>query len=313
MTSKLAALLTLASSALAIPRDAIKRGDSNCPALPLGSGPAPNPDTVDSFLSNAFFIETSKTAKDPPGFANTYTNLNAANENKATYLGYSLLDSYSPSACASFCKTKLGCTSFSIFFERAPSVNLGPLCPDPPSTTLIKCSLYSAAIHPQDATNKGQFRSKFQLVIAGNNGYVSTTTSDPNIPDWRFQYLGDAAIIAHKDCNNVDTYLRYRSYPLPYDPKNCAAACKEHSDYHLQHPPADGSPARLCGFFNSYILSNNGVPQEQRCSLYTRAWPKTYATNKGQWRGQDRITISESYGYENGSEPCSVCLPKGAA
>ena len=169
--------------------------------------------------------------------------------------------------------------------------------------------MYSTPVHPQDATNRGQTRADFRVVIAGSNGYALTTLSDASLPGWKAQYLADAAIRSSKDCNGDETNLRYRAYPLPYDPNRCLEACSAQSDYNLRHPPADGSEVRLCNYFNSYILNKNGVAQEQGCALYTRAWPGVYGTNKGQPRGQDVITITESYGYENGSIPSTVCLP----
>ena len=50
-------------------------------------------------------------------------------------------------------------------------------------------------------------------------------------------------------------------------------------------------------FFNAYVLSENGVPQGLYCSLYNETWGPSYATNYGQYRGNDEYSVSDSYSY----------------
>ncbi|KAI4765687.1 hypothetical protein E4T45_14477, partial [Aureobasidium sp. EXF-8846] len=82
----------------------------------------------------------------------------------------------------------------------------------------------------------------------------------------------------------------------------CSQYCDAQTKYNLATAPKDGTPAKVCKFFNTYLLTAkmaNGkiVPQGQYCSLYTEAWPVKYATNAGQWRGQDQYTVDYSFGY----------------
>lgn len=65
-----------------------------------------------------------------------------------------------------------GCVSVNVYFERDPKVDPGKGCPNPPSTTYIKCALWGAPIRANDAINTGQYRDQFQVVIAGSNGYT---------------------------------------------------------------------------------------------------------------------------------------------
>lgn len=55
-------------------------------------------------------------------------------------MGYTLLDSYDTIGCANKCNAIYGCQAFNVYYERdpseAPDVNS---CPNPPSTTYIKC------------------------------------------------------------------------------------------------------------------------------------------------------------------------------
>jgi len=87
-----------------------------------------------------------------------------------------------------------------------------------------------------------------------------------------------------------------------WDVSQCSQYCDAQTKYNLATAPKDGTPAKVCKFFNTYLLQAklaNGtiVPQGQYCSLYTESWPKTYATNSGQWRGQDQYTVDYSFGF----------------
>lgn len=73
----------------------------------------------------------------------------------------------------------------------------------------------------------------------------------------------------------------------------------------------DANPRQA--FFNSYVLSLNVIPQGLYCSLYDLSWDASYGKNyvsaapniaqaqsyqlQGQYRGNDRYTVSQSYSY----------------
>lgn len=100
------------------------------------------------------------------------------------YLGYSNVRSYDVAGCAARCNAKKNCVSFNIYFERDPTVDPGSGnsgCANPPSTTLIKCAFYGGPIDASTAVNKGQWRNKFQVAIAGSNGYTKSC-SGPTPP-----------------------------------------------------------------------------------------------------------------------------------
>lgn len=105
-----------------------------------------------------------------------------------------------------------------------------------------------------------------------------------------------------------------------WDANLCAQYCDSQTDYNLKTAPKDGTPAKVCKFFNTFVLtsySKDGTvtPQGQYCSLYTEAWPIKYATNGGQWRGTDQYLVSYSFGYSKtdaGIDP-TVGDSKGAA
>jgi hypothetical protein len=83
-------------------------------------------------------------------------------------------------------------------FERDPLLNPdNPSCANPPSTVQIKvcffdsdqsflakrvfqCVLWSGPVNAENAVNAGQWRNKFQVVIAGSNGYVNKSIDTPS-------------------------------------------------------------------------------------------------------------------------------------
>jgi len=148
--------------------------------------------------------------------------------------------------------------------------------------------------------NTGETREKFEVVIAGSNGYLSN--SAVSIPGYSSgASYDDAAINAPYDQNGYNTYLGSAIFQGTFDPKLCATACSQKSDYARAHPPADGSPVATCQFFNTYILYVNTPDnvQGQYCAMYAESWGPSYATNKGQYRGSDQYLIQYSFGYSN--------------
>ena len=86
-------------------------------------------------------------------------------------MGLTTLKSYDVLTCASKCDQADGCQAFNIYIERDPSVDPNAQdCPNPPSTTNYKCTLWGAPVAASQADNKGQWRDSFQVVIAGSNG-----------------------------------------------------------------------------------------------------------------------------------------------
>ena len=110
--------------------------------------------------------------------------------------------------------------------------------------------------------------------------------------------------------------MGYQYFPFSqsqgYDPQTCADACNVQTTYDSENPAADGSymacvSAFTCLnfleangkqiFFNAYVLSEDGIPQGLYCSMYNETWDASYGTNYGQYRGDDRYTVSRSYSY----------------
>lgn len=86
-------------------------------------------------------------------------------------MGLYTLMSYNTTQCAGYCNSTTGCEAINIYFERDPVVNPGPNCPNPPASTNIKCTLWGSPVSAATATNEGQYRDQFEVVIAGSDGF----------------------------------------------------------------------------------------------------------------------------------------------
>ncbi|PNS19017.1 hypothetical protein CAC42_6112 [Sphaceloma murrayae] len=273
-------------------------GATGVPVLPF--------DNPSFFVSNPTFTVPSLRATTPANYTLTFSGLNAASQPYG-YLGYTLFQTYDVAACAALCTASPLCLSFNIYFQRSPSVVPGPTCLNPPSVTRIKCALWGGPAPPSSATNAGQWRADFQLVIAGSNGYQKTSIATPDgfAPGTFFK---DAAIDAPSDEFGADTYVGEASFSGPYDVALCAEACRLKTAYNLAHPPVRGE-VRTCRFFNTYLVYVNRTSnvQGQYCAMYSKGWSGMWATNKGQYRGAEKYGVMFSYGFANGTDAGAGC------
>jgi hypothetical protein len=160
--------------------------DGTCAPQPAGSGPVSDPDTPDAFLANQYLqvIQSrdlwstilritkglAEGAPTPAGYNSVFTNLQAS-LTASMYMGLWTLQSFDTTRCASLCDQNDGCVAFNVYIERDPSLDANATnCPNPPSTTNFKCTLWGAPISSQEATNNGQWRDSFHVVITGSNG-----------------------------------------------------------------------------------------------------------------------------------------------
>ncbi|KAF4555694.1 Hypothetical protein D9617_2g056570 [Elsinoe fawcettii] len=283
-----------------------------CLPQPTGYGYVSSPDTPAAFLADSTFSSQAASAPVPAGYTKIFENLNATSQAYG-YLGFTTLKFYDTNTCASKCTKIKGCMAFNVYFERDPSVSPDSNdCLNPPSVTNIKCTFWGGPVTKWNALNKGQWRRQFQVVMTGSNGYVNNTISlqagyDPPID------LGSTAIDAPPDCSGKDTFLGSKLFTTgPFDANLCLIACSAQSVYNLANPSSDGSRPLTCQFFTTYLLYKNNLPVGQYCSLYSKSWTLTYATNRGMTYGKDVYTIGSSYAFVNSTSagdpyiPCDV-------
>lgn len=109
-------------------------------------------------------------APTPDGYSLVFSDKDAS-LSASNYMGLYTLTSFDTLECASKCDQANGCEAFNVYAERDPSVDPNQdNCPNPPSTTNYKCTLWGAPVVVEEATNKGQYRDDFQVVITGSNG-----------------------------------------------------------------------------------------------------------------------------------------------
>lgn len=148
----------------------VARQNATCTNNTRGAGPVPSQDTSMSFLSYQPFADYAKNATTPSNYTLAFSNLHASSTAK-TYLGVAELSAYDSSNCTARCDAKEGCTAVNLFFERSPTVVLGPNCRDPPSSTVIKCVFWGDAVTKTNTVNSGFTDNGFVVAIAGSNGY----------------------------------------------------------------------------------------------------------------------------------------------
>ncbi|KAJ9657908.1 hypothetical protein H2201_008017 [Coniosporium apollinis] len=277
-------------------------------------------DTVAPVEKRNLHVAARAACQPEPTIANTYTSMcqvprlfrpirrdAKASVHANGYLGYDVVEVYDPSVCAAKCNSKVGCIGFNIFFERDPTLDPGVTCENPPAFTNVKCTYWGGPTSPETAVNKGQTRSKFEVVIAGSNGY--TTLKSQSVSGYTQTFLDNAAINGPNSCNGKNTYMGYKLFNSgPFSADRCKAACEAQSAYNQRHPPQTGKP-QICRFFNTYILNRNGISQGQYCSLYSEPWAASYAKNKGQTRADGVYTIAYSFTFSSEADPGHPICP----
>ncbi|KAG9959038.1 hypothetical protein KCU61_g7845, partial [Aureobasidium melanogenum] len=236
-------------------------------------------DNAANFLADTYYASVASAAPIPTGYNQAFTDQQASC-NAFGYLGYDTFDTYDIATCAGRCTARNGCVSFNMYFERDPSG-----CSNS-SVTMIKCVYWGGPVSQANA--------------AGTP-------------------FGDFAINAPYDAQGYNTFMGARIFTSTWQVASCAAYCDSQTAYNKATAPTDGTPYKVCNFFNTYVLTEylaNGsvVPQGQYCASYTEAWNSTYAVNGGQWWGEDQYLVSYSFGYPKlnpGIDP-SIGDPIGA-
>ncbi|ESZ96472.1 hypothetical protein SBOR_3094 [Sclerotinia borealis F-4128] len=293
-------------SGTAVPTDVAARRKvfrRSCEVQPAGAGPTSTPDTAEAFLADHQYNAFASSAATPQGYDLAFSGLQGSSQT-TSYLGYKTLDSYDTVDCASYCDQQDGCIAFNIYLERDPSVDPGTNCLNPASTTNFKCVKWGVQISDKTATNVGQYRHEFHVVISGSNGY-NKNSAPPPAAGFQGPIALAGAINAPLDpITQTDTYMGYKFFSFN-DVQTysngaiaCTSACSAQTVYNAAHPPSTGHPA-VCNQVVVYVLSDNNMPQGIYCAMYTEEWAPVYATNVGQYRGEDYWSVSQAYAYTN--------------
>lgn len=209
----------------------------------------------------------------------------------AGYLGYYSLESYDVQACANYCNSTSTCLSFNIFYERDPTLFPAAACPNPTAGTAIKCTLWGVPSSKAAASNFGQYRDQFQVVIAGSNAYNLVSPIAASIPSFT------AADVLAGTVNNVAAFIGSEYYNQPYNPAVCSAVCLATNAQNQAAAKAAGlSTYTACNYFNSFVLSQNGAATGMYCNFYS-AVSSNSATSSGTSSNGVSFAYSNSLGY----------------
>lgn len=168
-------MMVLATALLGLSSYVLAQVDTSqpCSQQPAGYGPVPSPNTDTAFAKNAAFAAAANNAKTPALYQRTFVNLNGSEiaDDTNVYMGFYEMKSYNPADCTAICDKTSGCVGTNLYFERSPALLPAAACPNPAGITLIKCALWGSPVSADKATNYGQWREQFHILIAGSNGY----------------------------------------------------------------------------------------------------------------------------------------------
>ncbi|CZT20094.1 uncharacterized protein RCC_05951 [Ramularia collo-cygni] len=268
--------------------------DDKCNAQPMGAGPAVQPDTAEAFTSFPGFSAAANAAQTPSGYKQVFKNLNAAYSGYS-YITYTNLNSYDPKACADACDAYKGCSSFNVYFERDPTLAPGPNCPNPPSTTNIRCALWGSAIDADGATNNGEYREKFHVVITGSNGYTKPGAPIDVPPYYPPEKCPNGAI----GDKGKPWFLADHFFPGFFAPE----LCKVFAEIQLEKNKADSIAKKLDHYspingYNVFELWEEGKMIGTYCKLYTEPLPVGYADYKGETKLERLWEVKNAWFYK---------------
>jgi hypothetical protein len=269
-----------------------------CAAQPNAYGPPTIPDTVDAFKSNTNYQDLANNAKTPPGYDQSFKNLNAAVQGSG-YLGYKLLTSYDPSVCSAYCDSTSTCTGFNIYIERDPKFNPDQCSCEAPSITQFKCSIWGQAVKKEAATNAGQNQAGFEVVIVGSDGYNKKPTTPPSPP----------SCSKPQDCgnrlHNQQPYcMGQHTFPGPFDPSLCAAYAQEQNQVNKKAGILGAVLSLLgmnkggCVQFQAAYLERAGKGFGTHCRLFTKKFTAAQANLDVSVGGTSKWGCQKSYTWD---------------
>ncbi|KAH0367728.1 hypothetical protein KCU65_g4462, partial [Aureobasidium melanogenum] len=226
----------------------------------------------------------------PSGYTPAFVNLQGSTQANG-YLTYKTLSTYDPQQCTSACDKISSCQFANIYYERDPDSNNNPV-------DVIKCALYSMPQTNCTATNMGQWRGSFHVMVTGSNGYNKAAA--PKTPaGYSLQSLPAAVNAPVYDDVGQWRFIQ-PVYLNSYDPALCAAACDKQTAWDKSQA-TDDCNYKTCVYANMYVLSQDGIPKTVVCALYTEGVDSSYATNYGYETDTDSFQVSNSVALTNTS------------
>ncbi|KAI5204513.1 hypothetical protein E4T39_03600 [Aureobasidium subglaciale] len=251
----------------------------------------PSPNTPTQFLVDTSMAGLASAQYYPTaGYSTSFTS-QLAGVSSPSYLGYQQLSSYDPRACAAYCNARSDCNAFNIYMQRTPSFIPDNNCPDPSAGTSITCALFGSYIDSSMATNIGQYRKDFMVVIQGSNGYNLNPA-----PAAISSFQGPNALDGVAYSANIFLGQKYFS---AYDVSQCSALCTAYSANSRATAQSNRvSTYTPCNYFNAFNLTLNGQPQLMGCYLFSTSNAANFDTYRTASDSSGTVyNLTNSYGY----------------
>ncbi|KAF9696586.1 hypothetical protein EKO04_005621 [Ascochyta lentis] len=273
--------------------------DDPCAPQPAGKGVPPTDDTVDGFLNNGAYKQLATGAKTPTGYEQSFVNLQGATTGNG-YLSYKTLDSYDVATCSKFCDDTDTCTGFNIYIERDPKWNPHQCsCDNPPSIINYKCSIWGQKVTKDTATNTGEGRDNFKVVITGSNGYNKGTYTPPTPPSCsKPQNCGTKLHDQGRYC------MGQKTFPGPFDPSVCAAYAQKQNEVNRKFGVIGAFLSMLgmnkggCIQFQAAYLEKAGKGFGTHCRLFSKKFTPQQATLDISVGGSSQWGCQKSYTWD---------------
>ncbi|KAF8862710.1 hypothetical protein BDZ45DRAFT_798915 [Acephala macrosclerotiorum] len=178
---------------------------------------------------------------------------------------------------------------------------------------LPKGVFWGVPVSAATATNLGQHRESFEVVIAGSNGYnaLATPPSNPG-------FTGPVTWPGAPDCpvdpvSGISTYIgsKYFAFGLfpgqiqYFSTEVCVSACSAQTAYNFAHAIAGKNPS-VCNHVVAYMLNDNlGIPQGVYCAMFTESWDAGYGKVTAAAFGSAQWTVGSAYAYTNATYSAS--------
>lgn len=250
---------------------------------------APNPNTPTQFLVDTTLAGLAAAQWYPPaGYSTSFTS-QLAGLFAPNYLGYQQLSSYDTSACAAYCNARSDCNAFNIYIQRTPAFIPDDSCPNPTAAAQITCALYGSPVEASQATNIGQYRKDFMVVIQGSNGY----NLNP-VPASVSSFQGPTALDGVAYSSNIYLGQKYFS---TYDVSQCSTLCNAYTA-NSKSQNAQSSTYTPCNYFNVFNLTLNGQTQLMGCYLFSTSDAANYDIYRTAQDSSGTVyNLTNSYGY----------------
>lgn len=194
------------------------------------------------------------------------------------YLGLNTLKTYNVEECAAACGSTPLCTAFNIFAERDPSwYPSSKKCPNPPSMTSFKCTLFGASITKADATWTGEVRAGFHVVVSGSNGYVKTDSTPGQCAGWEAPKKCPGGAVQPRS-GKKSKHMGGHFFPGPFNPAVCAGYAAKQTEENRRSCKTKGQKYAACNAFNAYEVKKEGRCMGTYCNLFTDHLGDEYGT-----------------------------------